>query len=180
MDIFTQITIIARAPLYPVVAFNALLGVVGLGKVPGTRQMQEHLPFHQTRGGTQSRSLRTTEHTEECMSSVKVGKVVVSGQFSSLAPQHTAGSVVERNCRFSAVLHRRLNSDPVYAPNLASSHAPMSGSSIAPKSGSDLTQPEQTSKYGSNTSAHVALQVVGSPSGQSAASTQHAEFISSV
>ena len=105
---------------------------------------------------------------------------MVSGQFSSFAPQHAAGSVVERNCLFTAVLQRRLNSDPVYAPNLASSHAPMSGSSIALKSGSDLTQPEQISKYGSSTSAHVALQVVGSPSGQSAASTQHAEFISSV
>ena len=61
MDIFTQITLIARAPLYPVVAFNAFPGTV-----PGKHRTQEHPPCHQTRGGIRSRSLRTTGRTEVC------------------------------------------------------------------------------------------------------------------
>ena len=66
MDIFTQITLIARAPLYPVVAFNALPGVVVPGTVPGKHRTQEHPPCHQMRGGIRSRSLRTTGRTEVC------------------------------------------------------------------------------------------------------------------
>ena len=66
IDIFAQITLIARAPLYPVVAFNALPGVVVPGTVPGKHRTQEHPPCHQMRGGIRSRSLRTTGRTEVC------------------------------------------------------------------------------------------------------------------
>ena len=66
MDIFTQITLMARAPLYPVVAFNALPGVVVPGTVPGKHRTQEHPPCHQMRGGIRSRSLRTMGRTEVC------------------------------------------------------------------------------------------------------------------